>query len=122
LHRRTTSKIFANSYKLRRNQTEVEASLWQSLRSHRLGDIHFRRQHAIGPYVVDFCAPSLKLVIELDGSQHLDQEKHDIGRTAYLESKGYQVLRFWNHEVANQRDSVLQVILDAVEKRQKDHP
>jgi very-short-patch-repair endonuclease len=114
MHRRTTQKTFINSYELRHNQTEPEAKLWQALRSHRLDSIHFRRQHAIGPYIVDFCAPSLKLVVELDGGQHLDLQEYDIERTAYLESKGYQVLRFWNNEVLDQRDVVLQVILDAV--------
>jgi very-short-patch-repair endonuclease len=66
---------------------------------------------------VDFCAPRKKLVIELDGSQHLDQVEYDVERTAYLESKGYKVLRFWNNEVMNNIDLVLNVIWDALNKQ-----
>ena len=79
--------------------------------------IHFRRQHAIGNYIVDFCAPRRKLIIELDGSQHLDQQEYDAERTKYLELRGYQVLRFWNHEVMNHIDEVLNVIWNALHER-----
>ncbi len=75
-----------------------------------MGEIQFRRQHAIGNYVVDFCAPREKLIIELDGSQHLEQEEYDAERTAFLESKGYKVLRFWNNDVEKDIDTVLTVI------------
>jgi len=70
-HRRTNIQAFKNSSQLRKSQTEAESRLWQALRAHRLNDFHFRRQHAIGPYIVDFCSPKHKLIIELDGSQHL---------------------------------------------------
>lgn len=76
--------------------------------------IHFRRQHALGNYITDFCAPRRKLIIELDGSQHLDQKEYDEARTKYLELRGYQVLRFWNHEVMNHIDEVLNVIWNAL--------
>ena len=79
---------------------------------HQLNGVHFRRQHAIGPYIVDFCSPSHKLIIELDGGQHLDQQEYDAERTAYLEAKGYHVLRFWNNEVMENLDGVVQVIVD----------
>ena len=72
--------------------------------------VHFRNQNAIGNYVVDFCAPRRKLIIELDGNQHLDQEKYDMERTAFLGSKGYRVLRFWNHQVMYDIEGVLSVI------------
>lgn len=72
---------------------------------------HFRRQHAIGPYIVDFCAVKPKLIIEVDGSQHLEQEEYDRERTEYMESKGYRVLRFWNNEVMEEIDTVMGVIL-----------
>jgi very-short-patch-repair endonuclease len=115
MHARSTPKAFKNSKNLRLNQTEAEARLWQSLRAHRLGNIHFRRQHAIGPYIVDFCAPALNLVIELDGSQHLELQEYDTERSAYLATRGYRVLRFWNHQVMEQRDEVLTVILGAAQ-------
>ena len=114
-HRRTHVRIFKNSAMLRHNQTEAETKLWQVLRAHRLNGIHFRRQHAIGPYIVDFCAPYRKLIIELDGSQHLEQEAYDAERTTFLEEKGYQVLRFWNHEVMEDMDRVLERILELVQ-------
>jgi very-short-patch-repair endonuclease len=112
--RRTNQKTFINSYHLRHNQTEAETRLWRVLRMHQLNGVHFRRQHAIGPYIVDFCSPSHKLIIELDGGQHLDQQEYDAERTAYLEAKGYHVLRFWNNEVMENLDGVVQVIVDHI--------
>lgn len=94
---------------LRKASTPAEVKLWSRIRNDQLG-ITFRRQHAIGNYIVDFCAPHRKLIIELDGSQHLDQVEYDLKRTKYLESLGYRVLRFWNHEVTGQVDRVLDVI------------
>ena len=72
--------------------------------------VHFRRQHVIGKYIADFCVPRKKIIIELDGGQHLDQEEYDAERTKFLESKGYRVIRFWNDEVMNDIDGVLRVI------------
>ncbi len=99
---------------LRKVQTPAEAKLWAALRGNKLGGINFRRQHAIGKYVVDFCSPGTKLVIEVDGGQHTDLEEYDKLRTEYLESKGYQVLRFWNHEVMGDIDRVLRAIHDSI--------
>ncbi len=99
---------------LRHEQTEAEAKLWSRLRAHRLDGIHFRRQHAIGKYVVDFCSVRRKLVIEVDGSQHLDQEEYDAERTRFLEAQGYRVLRFWNSDVMNHTDEVMGVVWDAI--------
>jgi very-short-patch-repair endonuclease len=114
-HRRAFSSAFDHAQKLRQQQTEAEHRLWQWLRSHRVNGVHFRRQHAIGAYVVDFCAPRKKIVIELDGSQHLDQETYDQVRTEYLQAKGYRVLRFWNNSVMDDLDGVMLVILEAIE-------
>jgi very-short-patch-repair endonuclease len=75
-----------------------------------MGDVHFRNQHAIGNYIVDFCAPRKKLIIELDGSQHLEQKEYDEERTKYLEARGYRVLRFWNNEIMNNTEAVVKVI------------
>lgn len=109
-HKRTTPKIFGRAKELHRNMTPAERRLWAYLRAHRMKDVHFRNQHAIGNYIVDFCAPRKKLIIELDGSQHLEQEDYDAARTAFLESKGYRVLRFWNNEVMNDIEGVLRAI------------
>ena len=121
MHKRTTPKIFGRAKQNHRNMTPAEARLWTRLRAHQLKEVHFRNQHAIGNYIVDFCAPRKKLIIELDGSQHLEQEEYDHERTAFLESKGYQVLRFWNNFVLNETDLVLKVIFTALnDPRQKE--
>jgi len=109
-HNRTTPKIFHRARELRRAQTPEETKLWERLRNHQLAGIGFRRQHAIGNFIVDFCAPSKKLVVELDGSQHLLSEKEDAERTAFLNAKGYNVLRFSNFEINKDIESVLQKI------------
>jgi len=116
VHKRTTPKIFERAKALRRDMTEAESRLWKHLRVHRMGDVHFRRQHAIGNYIVDFCAPRRKLVIELDGSQHLEQKAYDAERTEFLKAQGYKVLRFWNHDVMNNLDAVLTVIWSTLQE------
>ena len=110
----TKNKTRANARQLRRDQTLAETKLWLALRSHQLENIHFRRQHPIGDFIVDFCAPQAKLIIELDGSQHLEQQEYDAERTEFLETKGYRVLRFWNSDVLNNLDGTIIVILDAL--------
>jgi very-short-patch-repair endonuclease len=117
MHKRTTVKIFARAKELSRNQTPAEAKLWSYLRAHHIEDVHFRKQHAIGNYIVDFCAPRKKLIVELDGSQHLEQEEYDLERTAFLESKGYRVLRFCNNDVMNDIDGVIRAIVFAMEEK-----
>lgn len=118
-HRRTTIKVFYYSAHLRHEQTQAEALLWRELRAHRLNGIHFRRQHAIGPYIVDFCAPRQKLIIELDGGHHLDQESYDAERTVFLESKGYRVLRFWNSNLTSDLNAVCRAIWEALEQNEE---
>jgi very-short-patch-repair endonuclease len=88
----------------------AEAKLWSFLHAHRMKNVHFRRQHPIGNYVPDFCAPRKKLIIELDGSHHIEQQEYDAERTAFLESKGYRVIRFWNNQVMNDIEGVLRAI------------
>ena len=100
---------------LRKEMTEVEQKVWARLRAKRLGGFHFRRQHPIPPYVADFCCIAAKLIVELDGSQ-LGNER-DTGRDAYLASQGFHVLRFWNNDVMQQFDGVLDAILDAARVR-----
>ena len=113
MHRRTTPKVFSNAKELRHNLTPAEQKLWVALRNDQLG-ISFRRQHAIGPYVVDFCCIKKKLIIELDGGQHLEQQEYDQVRTEFLQAKGYCVLRFWNNDVLFDLNGVMKVILEAL--------
>ena len=98
--------------KLRKNMTDAERKLWTHLRSRQLGGVKFRRQHQIGPYVVDFIAFEPKLVIELDGGHHALQLEEDSKRSDWLASNGFTVLRFWNHEVLQQTQNVLQAITE----------
>lgn len=96
--------------KLRKEQTGSERRLRSSLRNRELSGFNFRRQHEIGPYIVDFCCPQKRLIIELDGGQHAEQALKDQERTIYLNHMGYRVLRFWDHEVLQELDSVLEAI------------
>jgi len=95
--------------KLRRDATAVESKLWQRLRSRQIEGAKFRRQFPIGPYIADFACIELKLIIELDGGQHVESAT-DAGRTARLETNGYTVIRFWNSEVIENLEGVLEAI------------
>jgi very-short-patch-repair endonuclease len=101
--------------KLRREQTDAERKLWSLLRSRQLEAYKFRRQHTIGPYIADFCCLERRLVIELDGGLHVVQVKRDEERTNLLKSKGFQVLRVWDHEVFKETDVVIGNILKVLE-------
>ena len=104
---------------LRKESTPAERKLWSRIRNDQLGAT-FRRQHAIGNYIPDFCSRKAKLIIELDGSQHLEQREYDKERTEYLQSKGYTVLRFWNNEVMNNMEAVMLLISNALEDESRD--
>jgi very-short-patch-repair endonuclease len=112
---------------LRHEPTPAEAKLWKYLRSLPLDGTHFRRhtcpggrcqRYAIENYIVDFCAPRAKLIIEVDGSQHIDQRQYDIDRTEFLKAKGYRVLQFWNNDILNNVQSVMSTILQAIPNQQ----
>ena len=90
--------------------TDAEQMLWQRLRRRRIGGHRFRRQHPLGPYIVDFVCLEAQLVIEVDGSQHMDQEMDDAVRTQWLESRGFRVLRFWDNQVLGELAGVEQAI------------
>ena len=102
---------------LRKSFTDAELKLWRLLKNRNLKNLKFRRQHPVGPYIAGFICLERKLVIELDGGQHAREVSYDYRRTAYLESTGYRVIRFWNDDVLAKTESVVQVIYDAF-----DHP
>jgi very-short-patch-repair endonuclease len=106
---------------LRYEQTDAEFLIWQCLRDRRLHECKFRRQHRVGPFYLDFVCLELRLIVELDGSQHLEpaQQHADGLRTLHLEKLGYRVLRFWNDEVLRDTDMVLDEISRAM---QAPHP
>jgi adenine-specific DNA-methyltransferase len=88
--------------------------LWARLRDRQLCDAKFRRQHPIGPFVADFCCPKRKLLVELDGGQHAVALTADQKRSRFLENQDYRVLRFWNHDVLNNTDAVLERIAEVL--------
>ncbi|MGH7025385.1 MAG: endonuclease domain-containing protein [Caulobacteraceae bacterium] len=96
---------------LRAEATEVERRLWSILRDRRLGGVKFRRQVPIDRYFADFACVEAKLVVELDGSQHADQEDYDARRSETIEAHGWKVIRFWNGDVIESLDGVAYAIL-----------
>src|SRR5690242_15841472 len=112
-----TDKTRTRARELRRNLTDAERIIWYGVRAHRLNGVGFRRQAPIGPYFVDFVSHAAKLIVEIDGGQHFEneQEKRDGRRTRFLEGKGYRVLRFSNLDVMSNRNGVLERIAEAVQ-------
>lgn len=100
--------------KLRQNTSDAEKHLWYYLRAKRLKGYKFRRQHLFYPYVVDFVCLEKRLIVELDGGQHMDQVAYDEKRSFVLQSNGFIVLRFWNNDVLQETNSVLNQILSAL--------
>ena len=97
--------------KLRNNMTEAEKYIWYMLRSKNLNGFKFRRQQPIGSYIVDFICLKEKLIIEIDGGQH-NQNINDTVRDNWLKQEGFRIVRFWNNEVLENRDSVLEKIIN----------
>ncbi|HEX3498505.1 MAG TPA: endonuclease domain-containing protein [Stellaceae bacterium] len=96
--------------RLRSNQTDVERLLWSRIRDRQLSGFKFRRQVPIGRYIVDFVCRERSLIIELDGGQHGSTTKYDAERTRWLEQHGWHLLRFWNNDVTENIDGVLETI------------
>ena len=101
---------------LRKNQTPWEHELWQYLRANRFYGVQFKRQARLGNYIVDFYCANKKLVIELDGGQHIEPEVEvmDAKKQSYLENEGFTVLRFWNNEVDKNLEGVLEKIKENI--------
>jgi len=95
---------------LRNTATDAERLLWQRLRAKQVASTRFNRQVCIGAYICDFVARTPKLIVELDGGQHAIATEEDERRTRFLESEGYHVVRFWNHDVMGNLDGVLEMI------------
>ncbi len=99
---------------LRKNMTDAERRLWSRLRRRQFAECKFRKQAPIGTYIVDFVCFERKLIVELDGGQHVLRSLEDERRTAWLNSQGFRVLRYWNHDVFEDIDTMLEAIWSAL--------
>jgi very-short-patch-repair endonuclease len=113
-HQSTSQTAFART--LRRKDNEAEEALWNELRARRLNGFKFVREMPLGPYFADFACRSERLIVEVDGSQHVDSE-HDERRDSWLNKEGWSVLRFSNRMVLAERTAVLATILEVLEGR-----
>jgi very-short-patch-repair endonuclease len=112
----TTRAKTMRAREMRRTMTKQEVVLWTYLRNAQMSGFSFRRQHPVGPFFIDFYCPSAKLAIELDGGQHATEESraYDDARTGFLARNGITVLRFWNHELKDNLEGVLEGIRRAL--------
>jgi very-short-patch-repair endonuclease len=101
---------------LRRNQTEAEKVFWKHVRNRQFHGLRFVRQYSVGPYILDFYCPALKLAIELDGGQHNEEvnQEYDKARSMYLKAQGIDEMRFWNHEMLRHEQDVLEKLTERV--------
>jgi very-short-patch-repair endonuclease len=106
--------------RLRRNQTDAERVLWFRLRDRRLNGLKFKRQVPIDKYVADFCCAEARLIVELDGGQHATRD--ETNRTAILEAMGYLVLRFWNNDVLQNTEGVLEEVRNTANRHPQEPP
>jgi len=116
----TIGKISPHARTLRRAATDAERRLWSGLRNRQLGGFKFRRQETIGRCVADFACVECRLIVEADGGQH--DPDADRERTAYLNGLGWEILRFWNNDILQQTDGVLETILRVCEDAIKGKP
>ena len=100
---------------LRKNMTPEESLLWSRIRKKQIHGHRFRRQHPIGPYIVDFICLDARLVIEIDGGQHNQPTQQEQHRADYLMEQGFQALRFWNYEVRQELQTILEIIAQSLQ-------
>jgi len=106
----TGDTLRAHARRMRRELTEAEKVIWTRLRAGRLNGFKFKRQQPIGRYIVDFVCFERRSIVEIDGSQHLDEVIHDNRRTRWLEQRGFRVVRFWNDEALRDTERVIEEI------------
>jgi adenine-specific DNA-methyltransferase len=111
------TKLLIHAKRMRHVPTDAESILWRQLRAGRLADYKFKRQKPIGNFIVDFVCFAQKLIVEVDGGQHADMQERDEARTAWLQAQGFRVLHFWNHDVLQRRELVLEEIFRRLERR-----
>lgn len=104
------TRLTTYAKRLRQHQTKVEAALWNRLRAKQVEGIKFRRQQPIENYIVDFVSFSKRIIIEVDGGQHASKKRADMERDKFFADNGFRVLRFWNSDVLDNIDGVMQII------------
>ena len=111
--------ILCYARSLRKNQTDAEHLIWFLLRGRRFADKKFRRQYPIGNFILDFYCHEIKLAVELDGGQHNEDmnDHYDTARTEWLKQQGIHVVRYWNHDVLQRTEIVLQSLWDEIHNR-----
>ena len=102
--------------------TDAERQLWYHTRDRQLGGFKFRRQHPVGPFIVDFVCPEKMIIIEVDGGHHDENRELDTQRSEYLNKLGYKVFRFWNNEVLQETEAVLSAILGILTNGKQNSP
>ncbi|HEX7850205.1 MAG TPA: DUF559 domain-containing protein [Sphingomonas sp.] len=111
-------QISQHASQLRRDRTEAEEKFWQAVRNRQIDGFKFRFQHSLLPYIADFACLDAMLIVEIDGGQH--SQERDAARTAFLESEGFEILRFWNNDVLGNLDGVIHVVREALIRRAKE--
>lgn len=120
---RASKEIQNRAHELRKNMTSAEKKLWNVLCAKQLDGYYFRRQHAVGSYIVDFFCAKVKLIIEVDGGSHLEQVEYDKERTCWLEEeKGYRVIRFTNDDIFKSINEVAEAIREVVKRPHPSSP
>lgn len=114
--KRAAPLVHQRARRLRREQTDAEAKLWNRIRARRLNGFHFRRQFPISNFIADFCCHESRLVVELDGGKHVERASYDAWRTSLIAERGYRVIRFWDNEVLTNIEGVIEAILTALEE------
>lgn len=112
--RASNQRLLSNARRMRREPTDAERRFWFAVRAHRFGGCKFKRQYPIGPYIADFVCLERRLIVELDGGQHAQHVEYDAERTAYLQARGFRVLRYWNEEFLRNQMDVLEGIWRAL--------
>lgn len=112
-------QVSALAKTFRKRMTHAEVQVWQRLRRRQIMGAYFRRQVPIGSFVVDFLCARARLVVEIDGAQHAWRQRYDDARTRYLETRGYTVIRFWNHDVFNNLEGVVEMIAAHLQRPMK---
>lgn len=112
--RNSNRRLLSHARRMRHEPTDAERKFWFAVRAHGFGGHKFKRQYPIGPYIADFVCLESHLIIELDGGQHSQQAGYDAERTAYLQTRGFRVLRYWNDEFLRHQADILEDVWRAL--------